>query len=249
MKRVVVVTGVNGGIGSAVAAVFDAAGWHVIGVDRCEDTAMLHIQHFIKADLSQPEIPTQIAVEISAIEGRIDALINNAAIQICKPLLEIRIADWENSMAVNVRAAFLMLQAAYPLLKESKGSVVNVSSVHAIATSHGMAAYAASKGALSALTRAAALELASDGIRVNAVAPGAVDTGMLRQGLTRGRFDGNNMEEMVNKIGLLHPLGKVAAPDEIAKCILFLADSRQSSFITGHSLVADGGALAKLSTE
>lgn len=249
MKRVAIITGVLGGIGSATAQVFDKADWHVIGVDNRKNNDVPYVPHFICADISDHEIPLKIINEVSSREGRLDALINNAAVQICKPLLETSIDDWENTMSSNVRSAFLMVQAAYPLLKESKGSIVNISSVHAFATSQGMAAYAASKGALLALTRATALELASDGIRVNAIVPGAVDTGMLRHGLTRGHIDGKDTEEMVNKIGFKHPLGSVARPEEVGKCILFLADSRQSSFITGQSLTVDGGALAQLSTE
>ena len=249
MKKVVIITGVLGGIGNATAEVFNTAGWHVVGVDKRQNNDAVDIPHFICADISDHEIPLKIISEVSSREGRLDALINNAAVQICKSLLETSVGDWEQTMAINVRSAFLMTQAAYPLLKKNKGSIVNISSVHAFATSQGMAAYAASKGALSALTRATALELAPDGIRVNSIAPGAVDTGMLRHGLTRGHIDGKNLQEMVKKIGDKHPQGRVAKPEEIGTCVLFLADGHQSSFITGQSISVDGGALAKLSTE
>jgi NAD(P)-dependent dehydrogenase (short-subunit alcohol dehydrogenase family) len=249
MKRVAVITGVLGGIGSAAAKVFNEAGWIVVGVDRQECSALSWVSHFIKADVAGPEIPIQIIREISANEGRIDALINNAAVQICKPLLETSLEEWEITMASNVRSVYLLTKAAHSFLRESRGAIVNVSSVHASATSKGMAAYATSKGALSALTRAIAIELAADGIRANSIAPGAVDTGMLRKGLTRGHTAGIDLEDMVNKIGLKHPLRRVAQPEEIGRSIFFLADNNQSSFITGQTLIVDGGALAQLSTE
>jgi NAD(P)-dependent dehydrogenase (short-subunit alcohol dehydrogenase family) len=135
------------------------------------------------------------------------------------------------------------------MLLKSRGSIVNVSSVHAIATSEGIAAYAASKGAIVALTRALALEFGRNKVRVNAVLPGAVDTPMLRAGLTRGHLKGKNASQLIRALGSKHVMGQVGAPEEIAEGILFLADPARSSFMTGQSLVIDGGATARLSTE
>jgi glucose 1-dehydrogenase len=126
---------------------------------------------------------------------------------------------------------------------------VNVSSVHAVATSADIAAYAASKGASQALTRAMALEFARDGIRVNAILPGAVDTPMLHAGLMRGHVQGASVEERMADLGRRTVMGRVGKPEEIARAILFLADSEQSSFMTGQSMIVDGGATARLSTE
>jgi NAD(P)-dependent dehydrogenase (short-subunit alcohol dehydrogenase family) len=111
-----------------------------------------------------------------------------------------------------------------------------------------LAAYASSKGALVAFTRSAALEFASGGVRVNAVAPGAVDTPMLRQGLLR-QSTPENLDEAMQELARRTPLRRIGSPDEIAQAILFLADNDRSSFITGQTLVIDGGALAHLSTE
>ena len=133
-----------------------------------------------------------------------------------------------------------------PLLRERRGAVVNVASVHAIATSAGLAAYAASKGAVVALTRAAALELAPEGIRVNAVLPGAIDTQMLRDGLSRG---GPDIDAGMAALAERTPLGRIGRPQDVAEAVLFLADASRSSFITGQTLVVDGGATARLSTE
>jgi len=249
MKRVVLITGAAGGIGSATAETFAEADWQVIGVDKRKPVELPEFVDFIQADISQPETSTRIMAEISAREKRLDALVNNAAIQICKPLLETSLDDWSRTMDINVRAVLLLTQAFYPLLKDSGGAIVNVSSVHAIATSMGMLAYAASKGALLAMTRAMALELAGDGIRVNAVLPGAVDTQMLRNGLRRGHGAGSKIEELLHRLERKHVTGRVGLPKEIARAIYFLADNEQSSFMTGQNLVMDGGATARLSTE
>ena len=249
MKRVVLITGAAGGIGSATAAIFAEADWQVIGVDQRKPAELPEFVDFIQADISQPETPTRIMAEISAKDERLDALVNNAAIQICKPLLETSLDDWDLTMDINVRAVLLLTQAFYPLLKDSGGAIVNVSSVHAIATSMGMLAYAASKGALLAMTRAMAMELAGDRIRVNAVLPGAVDTEMLRNGLRRGQAAERDIEELLHELERKHITGRVGLPKEIARAIFFLADNEQSSFMTGQNLVVDGGATARLSTE
>ncbi len=127
--------------------------------------------------------------------------------------------------------------------------MVNVSSVHAIQTSANIAAYAASKGGLLALTRAMAIEFAPDNIRVNAILPGAVDTQMLRSGLGRGHVGDGNINQRLENLARKTVSGKVGLPEEIAAAIHFLADQEQSSFMTGQALVVDGGATARLSTE
>jgi NAD(P)-dependent dehydrogenase (short-subunit alcohol dehydrogenase family) len=249
MKRTALVTGVLGGIGRATAKAFNEAGWHVIGVDRREDERLPYIDHYIQADAASPgEIAG--AVECGGrAAGRLDTLVNMAAIQICKPAVQMSVEEWDQTMAVNVRAAFLFSKGAHPLLRESRGSIVNVSSVHAGATSSDIACYAASKGALVALTRALAIEFACDQIRVNAISPGAVDTPMLRAGLTRGHLAGASVEDLIASLGKKTVMGRVGRPEEIAQSILFVADDDRSSFMTGQVLVIDGGATARLSTE
>ena len=249
MKRVVLITGVTGGIGNATARIFADAGWHVIGVDLLKPEKILGIHHFINADISDPASSKDIFTEVADDVGRIDALVNNAAIQVCKPLVDTTLDEWEATMASNVRSVYLMVRNAYPLMQIYGGSIVNVSSVHALATSANIAAYAASKGALLALTRALAIELASDNIRVNAVLPGAVDTPMLRASLNRGHLEGEDSSNLLQQLGARHALGRIGRPEEIGHAILFLADGDKSSFITGQSLIVDGGAIAKLSTE
>ena len=249
MSKVVLITGVSGGIGSATAQTFARVGWHVIGVDRHQGDSLPGVHHFIRADVSDIADSQRIFAEVADDEGRIDALINNAAIQICKPLVETTPDEWDAVMASNVRSVYLAVRYAHSLMKWHGGAIVNVSSVHAIATSTNIAAYAASKGALLSLTRALAIELAPDKIRVNAVLPGAVDTPMLHAGLKRGHFQGSDLQELIQAIGNHTAMGRVGQPAEIAQAILFLADNERSSFITGQTLVVDGGAIARLSTE
>jgi NAD(P)-dependent dehydrogenase (short-subunit alcohol dehydrogenase family) len=248
-KSVVLITGVAGGIGLATARVFGENDWHVIGVDRRAADDLEHVHHFIQADISKIEESERIFAEVGAQEGRIDALVNNAAVQVAKRLVDTSPEEWDLVMESNLRSVYLAIRNAYPLMKEQGGAIINVSSVHAIATSASIAAYAASKGALSALTRALAIEMTQDKIRVNAVLPGAVDTPMLRSGLRRGHLEGQDEFELVKALGARHVIGRVGEPEEIGEAILFLADRKRSSFITGQSIVVDGGATIRLSTE
>jgi NAD(P)-dependent dehydrogenase (short-subunit alcohol dehydrogenase family) len=249
VNKVVLITGVIGGIGSATARIFRRQGWSVVGIDLArEGNNSSDIDYFIPADVADAEAWQEVQTTLTTKFGRIDALVNNAAVQLCKPLIETTPDEWDRVMNVNLRSVYLGIRAAHPLLLTNRGSIVNVSSVHAIATSTKIAAYAASKGGMVALTRALALELAPQ-IRVNAILPGAVDTPMLRDGLMRGHLQGANAAELVNDLGSKHVIGRVGQPSEIAEAIYFLADDDRSSFMTGQTLIVDGGATARLSTE
>lgn len=234
MTPTVVVTGAAGGIGAAICDLFDGAGWDVVAVDRVD----LDRRGAVTVDLADPAL---VIERLGQLE-RVDALVNNAAIQLFKPIVATSVSDWDEVSAVNLRGPFVCLKACYEQLVRARGSVVNVASVHATATSRSIAAYAASKGGLTAFTRAAALELAPLGVRVNAVLPGAVDTPALQAGFARTP----DAEERVLE---RTPLGRVGDARDIAEAVLFLADNRRASFITGQELVVDGGALAQLSTE
>lgn len=249
MSRVAVITGVAGGIGHATAQCFRQEGWTVIGLDRQPDTVLDGVDHYLSVDLADREAVRKAIAQIQQNHAEIHTLINNAAYQVCKPAGEMTVAEWDEVMAVNVRAPFFLAQGLHPMLKAAQGSIVNVSSVHAIATSANIAAYATSKGALLAMTRALAIEFAADQIRVNALLPGAVDTAMLRDGLQRGHLTGDRTEELLAELGHKTVMGRVGQPSEIAESILFLADNQRSAFITGQHLVVDGGAIARLSTE
>jgi len=241
---VAVVTGAAGGIGRATVQAFQQEGWYVVGIDRTgpEDSkADLCLQ----ADVAEPTDVDGAFAEV-ARSGHVAALVNNAALQITGTLVDTTPDEWDTVMASNVRSAFLTIGAVYPLMREHGGAIVNVSSVHAVATSPGISAYATSKGALVALTRAAAIELAPEAIRVNAVLPGAVDTPMLHAGLERAA---GTLQERIASLAARTPLGRIGSPNEIAQAILYLADPRRSSFVTGQTLIVDGGATVKLGTE
>jgi len=249
MKKVVLITGVASGIGNATASLFAEEGWHVIGVDLKSMNDLKGIHHFIQADISEVANSQGIFKEIKVDESHIDALINNAAIQICKPLIETTLDEWNFLMRSNLTSIYLNVRNAYPLMKANGGSIVNISSVHGVATSTNIAAYAASKGALLSLTRALAIEFAHDNIRVNAVLPGAVDTPMLRSGLHRGHLECFEAQNSLKELSRRTVMGRIGKPQEIAQAILFFADGKRSSFITGQTLIVDGGATARLSTE
>ncbi len=248
--QTVLITGAAGGIGRATVNLFAEKGWRVIGVDRADFGERFPQDGlFIRADISRGEDMEAIFERVRQFTPALDALVNNAALQIAKPLMETTVEEWDAVMASNLRSVFLGVKLAHPLLKRNGGAVVNVSSVHAIQTSANIAAYAASKGGLLALTRAMAIEFAPDNIRVNAILPGAVDTPMLRAGLGRGHVGGGDVQERLENLARKTVSGKVGKPEEIARAIYFLADNEQSSFMTGQALVVDGGATARLSTE
>jgi glucose 1-dehydrogenase len=234
MTRVAVVTGAAGGIGAATCDALREQGWRVIAVDR----KPIEHEDAIQLDVSAAD---EVASTFASLE-RVDGLVNNAAIQLKKSLVDTTVEEWDGVWASNLRSAFVCLKALTPQLAARGGAVVNVSSVHALASSSSATAYAASKGGLVAFTRAAAIELAPKGIRVNSVLPGAIDTPMLRKG-----FAGSKDSE-ATLLGRT-PLGRLGQPSDIAEAIAFLIDPDRAAFITGQTLVADGGALAQLSTE
>lgn len=251
MKKNVLITGASGGIGRATVALFAEKGWQVTGVDRAPfgddfpDDGL-----FIQSDISNPGTMEAIFIQMRGFTDRLHALVNNAALQIAKPVLETSVDEWDDVMASNLRSVFLSAKLAYPLFKTAGGgAIVNVSSVHAVQTSANIAAYAASKGGMLALSRALAIEFAADNIRVNAILPGAVDTPMLRAGLNRGHVSGDDVHTRLENLARKTVNGRVGKPEEIAHAIFFLADETQSSFMTGQAMVVDGGATARLSTE
>lgn len=234
MTPVVVVTGAAGGIGSATCELLDSYGWDVVAVDRLP----IERPGAIQVDIADAEAVTEALSPLP----RVDALVNNAALQLYKSLLDTTVAEWDAVAAVNIRGAFVCLKAVHRQLTEARGSVVNVGSVHALATSHSIVAYAATKGGLSAFTRAAAIEMAPLGVRVNVVLPGAVETPALREGFSRNADAEQTLVERT-------PLKRIGDPRDIAQAIAFLIDRDRSVFITGQDFVVDGGVLARLSTE
>lgn len=241
MSRRVVITGVAGGIGAGAAAAFRSAGWAVAGIDRSNRPA--DADEFLGLDLGAPDAERQLEGYFASL-GRVDAVVNAAGVQNTRPVLETDDDEWSRIMEVNVRATLWTSRAAHRWLERTRGAVVNVSSVHAVATTRGAAAYAASKAALVSLTRSLALEWAPI-VRVNCVLPGAIDTPMLADGLRRA---GQANEDGRRALEAGIPLGRIGQPREVAEAIVFLADPDRSSFISGQTLIVDGGVLASLGT-
>ena len=150
-------------------------------------------------------------------------------------------------MGSNLKACYLSIRQLHQFLRD--GAIVNVSLVHALATSANIAAYVASKGGMPAPTRALAIELAPSSVRVNAVLPGAVDTDMLQSRLARDQFGSDAIKSALKGLASKTPAGRIRRPEEIAETVYFLADAKGSSFITGRTIVVDGGATARLGTE
>ncbi len=249
MTRVALVTGAAGGIGRATATACVQAGYEVVAADRDTEADAPAGCHFRRVDLASPGEISALIASIADDYERLDLIVNNAAVQICKPVEETTIDDWDLTMAVNLRAVFWLVREATPWLGQRGGAIVNIASVHALATAPNIAAYAASKAGLLGLTRALATELAADGIRVNAVVPGAVDTPMLEAGLSRGHLGSGDVKALKAELARRTPAGHLGRPQDIAETAVFLADNDRSGFVTGQAFVVDGGATARLSTE
>jgi glucose 1-dehydrogenase len=232
--RTAVVTGALGGIGTAVCDHLQELGWNVIGTDRFASTRPGAVQ----LDMSDSAAIDRVLGAIPQVDG----LVNNAAIQLFRSLVETDIEEWGDVHNVNLRAPWLCVKALHRQLAASHGAVVNVASVHAAATSLSIGAYATMKGGLTAFTRAAALEFAQYGVRVNSVLPGAIDTPALRAGLDR-------REDAEQGLIARTPLHRIGSPLDVATVVAFLLDGERSGFVTGAAIPVDGGVLARLSSE
>jgi 3-oxoacyl-[acyl-carrier protein] reductase len=240
--RSVLITGGASGIGLACAQRFADDGWRVVLADR--DSAALvaavalRPAQFVAAEMDVTDLASvQAACAVAASAGGIHALVNNAGIQQWMSLERFDTAVWERVLDVNLTGVVRCLSAAIPfLIAAGGGAVVNIASISARGGVPQRAPYSASKAAVVALTATAAVELASHGIRVNAVAPGYVDTELIGRYVASGSLD---LRPILARI----PLGRLARPHEIADAVLFLAGA-SASYITGQTLFVDGGFLA-----
>jgi NAD(P)-dependent dehydrogenase (short-subunit alcohol dehydrogenase family) len=251
-SRVALVTGGAYGIGRGIVHEFAAKGDAVVIADRDAERGVALESSLKVAGKQVLFVPTDVRIEleIQALMrrvgdafGRIDVLCNNAGIERYRRADEYTLDDWNAISETNLRGAFLCAKYAYPFLKKSRGSIVNISSVQALASEPQISVYAATKAGLLALTRGMSLDFAVDGVRVNAVCPGAIRTGMMEPFLK----DQPDPEEAVKAIGRTIPLGRVGQPEDIAQAVYFLA-SPAAAYITGATLVVDGGLLSRLST-
>jgi len=246
-NNIVLITGVFGGIGRDIANKFKLNNWIVIGTDLHQDDKSEMCDLFIQEDISTVEGCFRISRLIKEKYSHLNCLINNAAYQQCKKLIEFEADEWDLTHNTNVRSCFLLSKYLYDLLKNSSGSIINISSVHSIATSKNIACYASSKGSLSSLTRAMSLEFAEDKIRVNSICPGAINTTMLMDGLRRNKD--KTVEENRKSLESKHPCNFIGSPNDISEMCLFLSDNNKSRYIYGQNIVIDGGATIRLSTE
>jgi NAD(P)-dependent dehydrogenase (short-subunit alcohol dehydrogenase family) len=249
--KTVIVTGGGTGIGRETALLFAEEGANVVIIGRRIDK-LRQVQKesrklgpeidFLVNDISDEDRCKAIVEYVIEKYGHIDILINNAGILLPGSTHEISSLEWDKTFNVNVRGMWLMSKYVLPhLMEQRSGSIVNSSSVIGIKGFTGVAAYAASKGAVSELTKCMALEYADKGIRVNAICPGFVDTPLVSEGYMSRVED---KEDAITYLNSLHPLGRIATAKEIAHAVLFLCDEN-SAFITGHLLPIDGGWNAK----
>jgi glucose 1-dehydrogenase len=228
-KKVALVTGANTGIGLAIATRLLADGFALGYATRDDDKGPLdELQGeivWLQGDLVDPDVPERLVTETVAKLGRIDALVNNAGVVTAKPFLELTTADFDLTFAVDVRASFLLAQAAAKRMT-SGGSIVNITSVHEHIPRPNLSVYAAAKAALGMLTKGLAIELGDRNIRVNSVAPGVIAT-------PRNEADAHTLDSEV-------PLGRAGKPEEVANLVSWLA-SDEAAYVTGASYIIDGG--------
>jgi NAD(P)-dependent dehydrogenase (short-subunit alcohol dehydrogenase family) len=245
--KVAIVTGGGSGIGRATAFLFGAEKSKVVVIDWDEATGREtagRIENeggqalFLKADVSQATEVQRAMDAVAKRFGTANILFANAAVQINELLEETSEEDWDRMISVNLKGVFLCCKHVIPLMRTQKcGAIVICSSTHAFMSFPKYTAYAATKGGLVAFMRAAALDCAPYGIRVNCVVPGATDTPLLRYHLNN-RPD--EEQRLISKI----PLGRFAQAEDVAKAVRFLASS-DAAYITGTTLVVDGGLLAQ----
>jgi NAD(P)-dependent dehydrogenase (short-subunit alcohol dehydrogenase family) len=235
--KVALVTGANTGIGLAIAERLLTDGY-VLGYATAADDAAAKAQRdelrtiygddsvvWVWGDLADPAVPEQLVAATIRDAGRIDVLVNNAGFVTAKPVLDLSAADFDLTFAVDVRASFLLAQAAARQMTDG-GAIVNITSVHEHIPRPGLSVYAAAKAALGMLSRSLALELAERKIRVNSVAPGVIAT-------PRNEHDARTLDSEV-------PLGRPGTPAEVAGLVAWLC-SDEAAYVTGQSYILDGG--------
>ena len=248
--KVAIVTGASGGMGQAIAIAFAAAGASVVAADLTEDAGRETVEQigqaggravFVATDVSDAAAVEALVARATSDFGRLDCAVNAAAIEGERgPLHEVDDATFDRIIAVNLRSIFLcMKHEILAMLAAGRGgAIVNIASTNSFRPQPHQSAYTASKHGVLGMTRNAAVDYGAQGIRINAICPGAIDTPMLRAAMERR---GRQPEEVAGRLSLL---GRFGQPDEIAQACLWLC-SDESSFTTGHALAVDGGYLAR----
>ncbi len=240
--KVAIVTGAGAGIGEATARLFVAEGASVV-CNSISDSASKVVASittnkgkatFVQGDVSDVRAAQRIVDTAVEKYGKLDILVNNAGIVLPGPVDEMSLEDWERTMAVNVRGVYLLSKYAIPHLKKTRGVIVNTSSVLALKGVKNRAAYSASKGAVVSLTKAMAADYMDDGIRVNCICPGTIDTPSLAHRLSQFPDPASARQQFIAR----QPMGRFGTSEEIAEGILYLT---LAEFATGISLSVDGG--------
>ncbi|WP_165452494.1 SDR family NAD(P)-dependent oxidoreductase [Paenibacillus thalictri] len=250
--KVFIVTGGGTGIGRATAIRLASEGASVVIANRSEANARETLEQitgmagkaiFVQTDVGQHDDIVRLVQAAVDTYGQLNGIVHSAAVESLHGVVDLPVEEWHRTINVNLTSAFLLGKYGIPLMIQAGGgAIVNVASVHAQATINQYAAYAASKGGLMALTRSMAIDYAKQGIRVNAVLPGATFTGMLNRFAELGGVMNANLHEAWKDE---QPLGRIGEPGEIANLICFLA-SDEATFMIGSGVVIDGGMLAQL---
>ena len=247
-ERVAVVTGAATGIGQAVALAFAREGANVVLADVNVEGTMATLREIengggsaisVIADVSKGEDARRIASDAVASYGGINYLVSSAGIQTYGTVVDTDEDTWDRTIAVNLKGVYLAAKFCIPeMIKGGGGAVVNVASVQGLQSQPNVAAYAATKGGVIAMTRTMALDHAKDNVRTNSLCPGSIDTPLLR--FAADTYNPEDPQSAIDEWGKLHALGRVGQPREMAEVALFLV-SDAASFMTGATIVADGG--------
>jgi NAD(P)-dependent dehydrogenase (short-subunit alcohol dehydrogenase family) len=248
-NKVALITGGNSGIGEATALLFGKEGASVAVAARDESRGRAVVDRiqgeggkgiFVRADVRNPEDCRRAVSETVRAFGKLDILFNNAGVFLPQTALECSEQDWDFQVDINLKGTFLMSKYALdPMLAQRSGVIINNSSGWGLVGGDHAVAYCASKGGVVLLTKAMAIDHGKDGIRINCICPGDVDTPMLPEDAAARGLDWKTYLAACEN----RPMGRIGTPEEIAKAVLFLA-SDDSSFMTGAALVVDGGGTA-----
>ncbi len=244
--KVALVTGAGRGLGFAIARALHGAGATVAINDRTQALVEAAIARLGGGDRLIPAPADLVdaagarrAVEAASVTGRLDILVNNAAVNVERPIEETDDEHWDRHLAIVLKASFFTVQAALPLVQASRGAVVNIASELGLQAIANNVAYVAAKHGVVALTRALAIELAGTGVRVNALCPGTMDTELMRDCAAAS----GDAAAYYRAFEAYHPLGRLASPEEVADFVLCLA-SPAAAFMTGAAFAVDGGSSA-----